>query len=210
MKEHPILFSAPMVRAILEGRKTQTRRVVRAGYRSIYDGKVTPADHDDDLFRDDLGRMCKWVSSNHDFEFIRCPYGQPGDRLWVRETWAVNPYTPEVRYRATDELFDTNEYGPLTWRPSIHMPRALSRILLEVTAVRVERLNDISEADAKAEGAIYHDGRGTGHSGWRHDYKDVHANARSSFARLWKEINGPGSWAANPWVWVVSFRRVTR
>ena len=88
------------------------------------------------------------------------------------------------------------------------MPRWASRITLEVTGVRVERLQQTSEEDARAEGAMFHDGRGIGHSGWRHDYADVHDDARSSFAAIWQSINGPKSWAVNPWVWVVSFRRL--
>jgi hypothetical protein len=88
------------------------------------------------------------------------------------------------------------------------MPRAASRITLEVTSVRAERLQSIGEADARAEGATYHDGRGISHSGWRHDLGAVHADARSAYARLWDDINGPGSWGVNPWVWAVEFRRL--
>jgi hypothetical protein len=96
----------------------------------------------------------------------------------------------------------------MKWKPSIHMPRWASRITLRITDIRVERLQDISEDDARAEGAMWHDGGTYWHSGWRHDYSDVHADAYSSFARLWNNINGPGAWDANPWVWVVSFERV--
>jgi hypothetical protein len=87
------------------------------------------------------------------------------------------------------------------------MPRWASRIRLRITDIRVERLQDISEDDARAEGAMWHDGGTYWHSGWRHDYSDVHADAHSSFARFWNKINGPGAWDANPWVWAISFER---
>lgn len=192
MKERPILMSAPMVRAILAGTKTQTRRVVKQPQRR--DGlKLLP-----ELLRDiGVGGAC--------------PYGQPGDRLWLREAWRVcggreyeyQQDRSQVMYRATH-----HEDGfPLTWesykwRPSIHMPRWASRITLEVTGVRVERLQDISEADAVAEGAppshpsIDRISREFG-------YADF---PRSWYAQLWESINGPGSWQADPWVWVVEFR----
>lgn len=213
-RERPILMSGPMVRAILAGTKTQTRRVLR--------GFCPPSAPEYDS---ETGRL-EWFNGDEVVAGMRCPYGQPGDRLWVREKWSPDPpidgtwastqwsgcgrRISEVpdRFRhprfccyAADWL-----HGQIVWRPSIHMPRWASRITLEVTGVRVERLQDISEADAKAEGASYHDGRGVGHSGWRHDYGDVHANARSAYARLWESLNGAG-WHANPWVWVIEFRR---
>ena len=201
MKERPILFSAPMVRAILDGSKTQTRRIVKPKW-TIY-----PAADP---------RMTKWLPA--------CPYGQPGDRLWVRETWQgplldSEEHEAQFRedgpdafnkpgfcaYRATDTLDAVDSDGnDLGWRPSIHMPRWASRILLEVTGVRVERLNDISKADAIAEGAppshpsIDRVSAEYGHADF----------SRSWYAQLWDQINGPGSWDANPWVWVVEFKRV--
>ncbi len=229
MKERPILFSAPMIRAILDGRKTQTRRVVKPQPPSAhrFAGFTVSSTH-----TDDEGKAV-WASSDvsallKDAHRVRCPYGAAGDRLWVREAWNGPFFTedealdvddlslfdvPErCAYKAdggtTPEYIDADDNLVCKWCPSIHMPRWASRILLEVTDVRVERLQEISEADARAEGASYHDGRGVGHSGWRHDYGDVHANARSAYARLWKHIHGPGSWDANPWVWVVEFRRV--
>lgn len=210
MKERPILFSAPMVRAILEGRKTQTRRVVRDiiwhGYEGHCRVRLTPEDHKGNDVLDDFrdGR-------------IRCPYGQPGDRLWVRETWATFAGCGTVTYRASN---DDNPMGsPERWRPSIHMPRWASRIDLEVTGVRVERLQDISEADAMAEGIQLLNGRYT-FNGGLHESR----TAVESFQALWDSINGQPhierddsgreiarhdfSWDANPWVWVVEFRRV--
>lgn len=135
-----------------------------------------------------------------------CPYGAPGDRLWVKETFRVDDYDPArtiyVADVPEDVIADTK--GIIKSRPSIHMPRSRSRITLEIESIRVERLNDISEEDAKAEGCA---------PAWlATDGKSVHAHARPTFrqgyARLWNEINGPGSWALNPWVRVIQFRRI--
>ena len=226
MKERPIIFSAPMVRAILEGRKTQTRRVAN----------VARIDRHPDMPSAVIMTLQNggqgWLNSQseHPNHIARlCPYGVPGDRLWVRETHAPQADcwgaweswmrgdggpAPIIHYAADFKAFQDGQGFTINkpfiekWRPSIHMPRWASRILLEITDVRVERLQEISEADARAEGASYHDGRGVGHSGWRHDYGDVHANARSAYARLWKHIHGPGSWDVNPWVWAIEFKRV--
>ncbi|TQK10218.1 hypothetical protein [Herbaspirillum sp. SJZ107] len=189
MKERPILFTGPMVRAILDGSKTQTRRIAKefAG-------------------RDDLDAILKRFPNQNG-----CPHGQPGDRLWVRETFG-HPWhhaQPDYFYRATDAAVETHpDFG--RWTPSIHMPRRASRILLEITGVRVERLQDISEADAWAEGieafdgaledmAIFEMARRTGRP-----FED----AATTYAALWESINGAGSWDANPWVWVIEFKRV--
>lgn len=207
MKEHPILFKAPMVRAILESRKTQTRRVVKM-LPSAWCEKVKGNDwHPNEIgeWRYQEG-MWYGLSGWNTMAEARCPYGQPGNRLWVRETWRVMGNGPDdtldmfdiddIQYRADDDQSYIEKY-----RPSIHMPRWASRILLEVTAVRVERLQDISEADATAEG-------------WEKrplvsEDPQVHADAaRDWYSDLWEQLNGPGSWAANPWVWVVEFRRI--
>ena len=180
MKERPILFSAPMVRALLAGTKTQTRRTCNHPGLKDLSYIVNCGDG-------------WWGDEEGDFQ-ARCPYGQPGDRLWVRETFCDDWLADAggVAYRADGgmdaEMFDAG----CTWRPSIHMPRSLSRITLEVTGVRVERLQDISEADAIAEGTPFPFG------GWVGGYQ-----------KLWESINGPGSWDLNPWVWVVEFKRVT-
>lgn len=215
-KERPILFSGPMVRAILDGRKTQTRRVVK-----LRDPTATYSCFDDEgwpLSADEYGQ---WHKDS-------CPYGQPGDRLWVRETWAAYttpsheypgdcdviecaPKDMQEQYGTTrhDCIYQADEglYGP--WRPSIHMPRWASRITLEITDVRVERLNEISEADAVAEGALPSDQWPTASP---FDSPALMAQygpaAKQCFQSLWESINGEGSWAANPWVWAITFKRV--
>lgn len=142
---------------------------------------------------------------------LACPYGQPGDRLWVRETFSAHGAFGDagrIKYRA--DFDDGKEPHGLHWKPSIFCTRKASRITLEVASVRVERLKCISEENAKAEGALFHDGRPIGHHGWRHDvnHSYVYESARESYMHLWQSINGAGSWAANPWVWVIEFRRV--
>lgn len=196
MRERPILFSAPMVRALLNCTKSQTRRVVK------------------DKHIDAAPPACffQWLREN-------CPYGQPGDRLWVRETFYLAKNGDPI-YRAciSESLAETIEtirqHYLEPWKPSIHMPRWASRILLEIVSVRVERLQDISEDDATAEGlsVINEDDANLYYSalarenqwpdGW-HFEEPVGA-----YRELWESINGPGSWAANPWVWVVEFRRI--
>ncbi|HBO1246099.1 TPA: hypothetical protein L4E97_004786 [Pseudomonas aeruginosa] len=204
MKERPILFTGPMVRAILEGRKTVTRRVM----------KPQP---------DFLGSM---VDPNTPFKTldaglharITCPHGQPDDRLWVREAWAADAQVDAIAPRdlSQDEPiwypadFSVRQTGCSMiskgrGRPSIHMPRWASRILLEITAVRIERLQDISEKQALAEG-VELEGEGVCWAGAAGTASD---SPVESFRLLWELINGAGSWNANPWVWVVEFKRVT-
>ena len=180
VKERPILFSGPMVRAILGGRKTQTRRIVKL---KCHDGFEVGPNYEGE----------HWPVRGGDR--MPCPYGKPGDRLWVRETWlcATGEPGPTLCHYQADG--DRPEFNGL-WKPSIHMFRWASRITLEITGVRVERLQDITEADAMAEGVECCSGW-IGHAG----------EPRRIFCDLWKSINGAESWAANPWVWVVEFRR---
>jgi hypothetical protein len=230
MTERPILFSAPMVRALLDGTKTQTRRAVKLKpWHQIEerdDGTPWPWMHDNDRDAD---------------HWIACPYGQPGDRVWVRETWQYYDWDEEgepcIRYAAdnatawpipsgedwADRLVDVwerlsrhenysidNRARDRRWRPSIHMPRWASRILLEVTAVRVERLQDISRGDAMAEGIQPLIGS-DGPNYWTVCVNDVSISAPTAqdcFGMMWEYINGDDSWTANPWVWVVEFKRV--
>ncbi len=191
MKERPILFNAAMVRAILSGQKTQTRRVAK--FKHWY----TMQERDD-------GTLWPWMfdDDNECDCWAECPQGQPGDRLWAREAWRVRggreyEYQKEpdqVMYRATHE----EDGFPLTWdsykwRPSIHMPRWACRLVLDVVSVRIERLQDIRDADAMAEGVSFD--------------PLLQTSPREAFMHLWMSINGPESWAANPWVWVIEFRR---
>ena len=230
MAERPILFSAPMVSAILDGRKTVTRRVLKPvpfpdGY---YQGEVC---------LDRSGAYAQFsVEAVGGGAFLteehQCPYGDPRDRLWVREAWRVpdsldgysgfdiaercieagyrKPWAP-IRFEADGALNsakDWHEFGatpgestPGRYRHARFMPRWASRITLEVTGVRVERLRDISEADAVAEGIEQSPRTG----GW---LPGNCAEPEWAFRELWEQINGVGSWDANPWVWVVEFRRI--
>lgn len=217
MKERPILFSGPMVRAILEGRKTQTRRVVKESAVKLPNGDGAPF-------------------------FVECPYGIPGDRLWVRETFAMennreyfgdpnfaapqdgrpikhhdpadeedSAYDLIPRYRATESADlccpeDSNHDcgGPCLhpWRPSIHMPRWASRITLDITDVSAQRLQDISEEDAREEGAGATEAI---HEEWDGDPDEY----RKRFCELWNSINAKRGfgWDVNPWVWAITFKR---
>lgn len=220
MKERPIIFTAPEVRAILAGRKTVTRRVVKPqpypnGYR--FDGREILC-HIDDLPANamllDVGRgKARYTTSNLEGWGLHCPCGQTGDRLWVRETflhepadycWEASvsiPVRPAMTIYRADA--DPTGVGTAGWKSPIHMPRSLSRITLEIESVRVERLQDISSDDCVAEGVG--DPVGT-----PLPYGSVtEAWNRRSYQLRWETINGPDSWTANPWVWVLSFKRVT-
>lgn len=215
MKERPILFSGPMVRALLDGSKTQTRRVVKP------QPKVSSCKHEHTPELADMARAAiSMILSD------QCPYGKPGGRLWVRETHAPQSdcwgawerrlrgdggAAPVIHYFADfvpfqdDRGFTVCKPFIEKWRPSIHMPRWASRIQLEITGVRVERLQDISEADARAEGSPdYEEGTDA-----PPDEESMTWSFRASYQRLWESINGPGSWALNPWVWVIEFKKVT-
>lgn len=217
IREKGLIFNSEMVRAILDGRKTQTRRPIKwkqtrcteIGERD--DGSYWP-------WSEDCENCCDY--------WHPCPFGAVGDRIWVRETFQGPLVSEELleEYRAYPEKFENPEYceysadgGPRPeycdlddnlrhgWRPSIHMPRWASRITLEITGVRVERLNDISQEDAQAEGMEL--------TGWRPTYSDPDSGGEvwtpyDNFAQLWQCIYGEESWQANPWVWVISFKRV--
>ncbi|MFY9288977.1 MAG: hypothetical protein WAO98_10810 [Alphaproteobacteria bacterium] len=219
-KERPILFSGPMVRAILDGRKTQTRRAIKR--YNIY-GPNPPGGIWD--WRD-TNKNNMWIGAHGgDLKFKDtsaarfCPYGKSGDKLWVRETWA-DPNDQVVIYRANwreDAMLRGLDNIPLTdqdikWRPSIHMPRWASRIKLEISSIRVERLQEISEDDAFAEGVQLpvcknDDGTTSRLIPVTRKYVPKTHTAKEFYASLWEEINGKGAWAQNPWVWVVEFRR---
>ncbi|WP_337025217.1 hypothetical protein [Pantoea anthophila] len=230
MKERPIIFNADMVRAVLDGRKTQTRRIMRVQpsadfcpmnmelKRDFNARWYTPGMVDKDGYLQPAKKQTFGVASED--EGYTCPFGAVGDRLWVRETWSVVShafdddglmidYVPDRPAKAVHEQpFGRGYYsghaiyaadggftwgdddgcvdGRSCWKPSIHMPRWASRITLEITGVRVERLQDISGADMQAEGMRW----------------------REEFPCLWEAIYGADSWQANPWVWVVEFKRM--
>ena len=205
-----------MVRAILSGSKTQTRRICKPAEAASLSFVVGPFDCPEfgpGHFGDEEG----------DTQQFRCPYGRPGDRLWVREAW--RPIVDDkkwdcIEYRADGArekpavLDDNTGYwfseqcdtADGRWRPSIHMFRWASRITLEITDVRVEQLQGVSDEDALAEGLV------SEYFGmeqrWNVDGGIWHASLIGAYAALWEQINGPDSWAANPWVWIISFRRV--
>ena len=208
----PILFSGEMVRAILSGRKTQTRRIMKpqpdseptavesvALTKTNSKGIASPGKEVFGAYGDD------W--------FCKCPYGAPGYRLWVRETWGLHDTEPQdgpknarVYYRSTDG--ERHDLRYQLWRPSIHMPRWASRITLEITDIGVERLKDISNEDCTAEG-ITAIGKGVRMSDGTYAqagrYETKASTVRQLYSELWESINGPGSWEKNPWVWVVTF-----
>ena len=227
MQERPILFSAPMVRAILAGTKSQTRRILKLKWGF-------------DVEERDDGTLWPWAQHPDcdDDVWMPCPQGQIGDQLWVREAfrfpasldhlspsvcgdkaldagyrtpWAPTQFEADGSRTGEWRGFDTppEKTRPGKLRPGIHMPRWASRISLEITALRAERLQDISDADARAEGI---EGMaGDPECGYRNyldqSGKDWTLSPRESFQSLWESINGPASWAKNPWVWVVEFER---
>ncbi|MCL0347981.1 morphogenetic protein [Klebsiella pneumoniae] len=212
MKERGMIFNYEMVRAILDGRKTQTRRIMKV--QPVLNGNFY------EVFGAAWSKGMKSIPAvpGHSLS-TRCPFGAVGDRIWVRETFCPvddTQYGGEkwVDYRATPKFEASHPAGwdcapndaeALKWRPSIHMPRWASRILLEITDVRVERLNSISQEDAQAEGLEL--------TGWRPTYSDPDSGGEvmtpyDNFAELWSSIYGDESWQANPWVWVIEFKRV--
>jgi hypothetical protein len=273
MKERPILFSEPMVRALLAGQKMQTRRVVKP---QPYTRKEAPPD----VYGDRYNKSERWAWwLGFDGRMVRpetfaCPFGEPGDRLWVRETHRVSgwdeadetrvwvqyradaaPFAPVERRLLVDDYedwlarqcrdleaqgaheVDDPEHGRVLrlpdgtvqrWKPAIFMPRWASRILLEITDVRIERLHRIEDFDAIAEGAhaVKNDERSkypynpSNAPRWsmlrphpieidpEKGYEHCLGNPRMAFANLWNAINGRDAWEANPFVWVVSFRRI--
>ncbi|WP_316419343.1 hypothetical protein [Klebsiella pneumoniae] len=212
MKERGMIFNGEMVRAILDGRKTQTRRIIK----------------DCTVGRDQISKFIqiekKFIGCYPEDvpELIRecCPYGVPGDRIWVREAFRVHSRATDVAtlvYKASERNSWTEQTHrvpvavcnkpatPEKWTPSLHMPRWASRILLEITDVRVEQLNAISQEDAQAEGMEL--------TGWRPTYSAPDSGGEvmtpyDNFAELWSSIYGADSWRANPWVWVIEFKRI--
>lgn len=246
-KERPILFSGPMVRAILDGRKSQTRRIVKP-HKANADG-ICMVGYEDapEQFAKATWPYCLFgdgiTDENGCDHPIPCPYGSAGDRLWVRESFSiiddpasVDPSDPNddgdverwgvcrkrgrdgerwvVDYKADNPQRMMDITGQRKWTPSIHMPRWASRITLEITGVRVELVQDISEIDAMAEGTgRYAYDPIVGHQwypeiGQPKCQSGIAANAKECFQIAWEAINGHESWESNPWVWCVEFRRV--
>lgn len=220
MKERPIIFSAPMVRALLDGTKTQTRRPVKpqppADAPLIYVGRYAPAliDRRGEMYPGADVFGAEFDDGSDGAWCIKCPYGAPGDRLWVKETIRLLPeFKPESEHAVSEFLAD----GEITkadawpWKrrvlPSIHMPRGLSRITLEITEVRVQRLHQISDEDAVAEGCLP---RPPPRGGTATVASFDMSSPIKAFERLWRGINGDDSWFANPWVWALTFKRVAQ
>lgn len=213
-KTRPIIFSGPMIQPIREGKKTQTRRVVKIPWDACMECDEAPTPHPKGdggmgIFGSDPYLRIGYCERNEKLGGrIRCPYGRVGDRLWVRETWGLHdtepsdgPENAQIYYRSTDG--ERHDLRYQKWRPSIFMPRWASRITLEITGVRVERLQEVSGFDARDEGYpketydadIMHFGGGK--------------KTRKWFRDLWDSINAKRGfgWDKNPWVWVVEFRK---
>jgi hypothetical protein len=223
--ERPIPFNAEMVRAILDGRKSQTRRVVNPQPERWIDKYVPSASPEHWLpqgvyIRDPAGALGRGpIEVRRNAPPVRCPYGKPGDRLWVKETWQHlhNDGSPLERLHDWEKtpvhcFYRADESDPTAlpvsgkWRPSIHMPRWASRITLEITEVRAERVQEISEDDANAEGC------GLGCTVKSERFGRYMSAGQYAFAELWDSINAKRGlgWEANPWVWVIGFRKLER
>lgn len=215
-KERPILFNGDMARAVLLGEKTQTRRAVTTKTLHLFDAACRAGE---------CGSLDERNDNDQPYFRQFSPFGQPSDRLWVRESFRVHGiatdvatlvYKASVRHSYTEQTrrvpvcVCNKPVSPEKWTPSIHMPRWASRTLLEITNVRVERLNDITEADCWAEGILEIDGQFS-----NQEIVDMAArlhlsieDARAQYALLWESIYGAGSWDKNPWVWVIEFKRM--
>lgn len=225
MRDHPILFSGSMIRAILAGTKTQTRRVMKPQPDS--DAIITVGE----IGTSRGAAYIRYPMEGGHTLRVPCPYGEPESSLWVRETCRADElasgldgvrYLADDAFReientedASDKWMDLRWYGnraspvaPVKTVPAIHMPRWASRITLEITGIRVERLQVISEADAKSEGCGQV-GVDTGMVSVSSAPIEI-GSYIAAYCDLWESINGPGSWDANPWVWVVEFRRVDK
>ena len=220
-KERPIIFSADMVNAILAGNKTQTRRVIKPQPNGTWARDENTGCHKMYPLDENMDGIPWWNIGGIN-GLPKCKYGTIGDKLWVRETWrtyaSLDDISPcnivtgdGIKYEAlgTNLPNDKGDYlfGMGKCRPSIFMPRWASRILLEITDIRVERLNDISESDARNEGIIV---GGCLNCGESEPCKcdNPLPDARDSFINLWERINGESSWSQNQFVWVISFKRV--
>lgn len=212
MKERPILFSTDMVNALLDGRKTQTRRIIKPSFPSkqgLISEVHSPWNHNE-------SNVWQWQTGkanvNYSDDERRCPYGMPGDVLWVREAFRKvakrNDVTGKISYHFIHKAGFWNK-DTKGWKPSIHMPKEACRIRLKITDVRVERLQDISVNDAIQEGYKKFRSGSRNMTSSRIDQEHWEAGAMAWFIRLWKEINGDESWNENPWLWVVEFEVIS-
>lgn len=194
-KTRPILFSSAMVRAILEDRKTQTRRVIKPQFSTVWGGGNSVRNGDKDY----VSIHVNISMPDGSWKWIRCPYGKPGDRLWVKETWSASPLHVVTKERDGLIYKADNQLPYDHWRPSIFMPRWASRIELEIIKIHAERLQDITNTDALAEGVR------ESHFHQRVDWMDL-----DRYHALWESINkknGHG-WDTNPFVWVIEFKKI--
>jgi hypothetical protein len=238
MKERPILFSGPMVRAILEGRKTMTRRILKPQPDMAMDGEICPDGSGgyswEPVWPQGHKKAGKIVCS------LSCPYGGPGDRLWVRESWALTHPSFDYETQCVDEFIPFEGKIPKempdsywkvvyganfnemqvhkddrfikNWKPSIHMPRWASRLTLEIVDVRPERLQEITEEDVVKEGIqkpYCSVSSKNLYQIWVNGKCIENEKAAFVYQSLWNSINGPGSWEANPWIWTIEFKRIT-
>ncbi|MGI0106714.1 hypothetical protein [Salinimicrobium sp. WS361] len=231
----PILFSTPMVQAIMEDRKTQTRRIKglesKNEFPDAWNRKGDPRKTTNRFWDHTKEKNPNPIAVEFGFHHNDFPEGdiaymkakvKPGDILWVRETWVPTRFdymdmlkrgiTHFIKYKADNDFDPKKELVGRPWKPSIHMPKAACRIFLEVTNVRVERLQDISEVDAIAEGLERHS---TAFKNYMVDLKDEFPiynfhDPVNSFNSLWQSINGKDSWKSNPWVWVYDFKRTEK
>jgi len=229
MKERPILMNAAMVRATLDGSKTQTRRIVNAKNKKWINGQSPWWKRVVHVLYGSAASIisCRqptdtaWVGFDVGTEsgsphYYKCPHGQPGDRLYVRETWSSDEDDLEYAKAQHEDVmggspifyFATEAHPEIfpKWRPSIHMPRWASRITLEIVSVRVERLQDISDGDVAAEGCKWNEPLQFPQP----DISKGNSPAQRAYCILWESINGKGSWDANPWVWVIEFKKITK
>lgn len=210
MKERPILFKPEMVQAIMSGTKTQTRRIVKPQppkWANSETERVGPwlhfiGNHPKGKCGEDNCGCIEGGSSGKGMWTAKCPYGQIGDILWVRETFRVYTIGGGFEYKADGGL-STDDDSKMKWKPSIHMPKEACRLFLKIKDIRVERLKDISNNDAIAEGMDHE---------WESVGKNVEMkpDPTAEFALLWIEINGEDSWNDNPWVWVVEFEKIEK
>lgn len=210
MKEKPILFSTPMIKAILAGNKTQTRRIIKH-FGNEYHYETLLCDWGLSGYPQLVNNnIWEWtlqtaIDDNQTFKF-KCPFGQIDDILWVRETWAlpVDNEGNDIGYQYKSDYDDKSNWWK--WKPSIFMPKEACRIKLKITDIRVERIQDISENDAIAEGIIMNN---SPHPGW-YWMEDIYMTDSPTYAYelLWKHINGKESWESNIWIWVLQFEKI--